>query len=297
MIHADSRSSSLMVDPLHSKQDPFSYCSLRPCSLLRPTSSSQLLALCLISRVIAGAFFISADPVSPAPLYLSARRRGPGLSGRHRLRRPPISTPCFIHSRSGSPTVLFSFGADIKPFQPCRRIPFSASPDQMTNPLSFWCRWRRPVPGRWTSSSSALTARRHMSCRVRAPKHSAPFRPISRPRRRHSAARWIKPPRSAMFMHDIACRTLRLTGAAAVRHDRASTLMVKNAPCEKSEWESILTSLLRQEPLRDIQATAAVQSESSISISVKRRVQSITVGDPAPAGNLFSVARRTDRTR
>jgi hypothetical protein len=84
-------------------------------------------------------------------------------------------------------------------------------------------------------------------------------------------------PRSAMFMHDIACRTLRLTGAAAVRQDRTSALMVKNSPVKQDEWESILVSLLRQEPLKDIQATATVQSESSLTISVRKRVQGITV--------------------
>lgn len=54
--------------------------------------------------------------------------------------------------------------------------------------------------------------------------------------------------------------------------------MVKNCPTSDTEWHAILTSLLSQEPLADIQATASVQSGSSISITIRKQVQGITVG-------------------
>lgn len=66
--------------------------------------------------------------------------------------------------------------------------------------------------------------------------------------------------------------------------------MPKNAPCTPAEWEAILTSLFRHEPLGDIQATADVQSESSITISIRKRVQGITVSPRARHGRLGIVS-------
>ncbi|CAM1503915.1 Fc.00g015060.m01.CDS01 [Cosmosporella sp. VM-42] len=61
-----------------------------------------------------------------------------------------------------------------------------------------------------------------------------------------------------------------------VKHDRVSSLRVKNCPASEAEWQGILEALLRQEPLPDIQATATVQSGSSISITVRKQIQGIT---------------------
>ncbi|KAF7559735.1 hypothetical protein G7046_g4441 [Stylonectria norvegica] len=61
-----------------------------------------------------------------------------------------------------------------------------------------------------------------------------------------------------------------------VKHDRVASLRVKNCPSSESEWQSILESLLNQEPLPDIQATATVSNESSISITIRKQTQGIT---------------------
>jgi hypothetical protein len=65
--------------------------------------------------------------------------------------------------------------------------------------------------------------------------------------------------------------------------------MVKNCPCTDADWENILTSMLRQEPVKDVQATASVQ-KASIAISIRKHVQGITVcaqpSDPFPSTSL-----------
>ncbi|XP_044724586.1 DNA double-strand break repair and v(D)J recombination protein XRCC4 domain-containing protein [Hirsutella rhossiliensis] len=64
--------------------------------------------------------------------------------------------------------------------------------------------------------------------------------------------------------------------ACVLKHDRVSSLRVKNCPASEDEWEHILDALLRQEPVEDIQVAAAVQPESSISLTVRKQVQGIT---------------------
>ncbi|KAF9768630.1 hypothetical protein IL306_014022 [Fusarium sp. DS 682] len=49
-----------------------------------------------------------------------------------------------------------------------------------------------------------------------------------------------------------------------------------NCPAPESEWQQILEDLFQQEPLPDIQATATVQSEKSISITIRKGIQGIT---------------------
>lgn len=63
----------------------------------------------------------------------------------------------------------------------------------------------------------------------------------------------------------------------AVKHDRVSSLKISNSPVSDSEWQSILESFFQQQPLQTIQATAAVQSETSITITLRKQVQGITV--------------------
>ncbi|KAF4999755.1 hypothetical protein FDECE_11410 [Fusarium decemcellulare] len=54
------------------------------------------------------------------------------------------------------------------------------------------------------------------------------------------------------------------------------SLRVKNCPASEAEWQQILEDLFHQEPLPDIQATATVQSEKSISITIRKEIQGIT---------------------
>ncbi|KAH8706643.1 hypothetical protein BGZ61DRAFT_450252 [Ilyonectria robusta] len=62
----------------------------------------------------------------------------------------------------------------------------------------------------------------------------------------------------------------------SLKQDRVSSLRVQNCPASESEWQAILESLFKQEPLPDIQATATVQSEASISITIRKETQGIT---------------------
>ncbi|KAH7154998.1 hypothetical protein B0J13DRAFT_654517 [Dactylonectria estremocensis] len=61
-----------------------------------------------------------------------------------------------------------------------------------------------------------------------------------------------------------------------LKPDRAASLRVKNCPASEPEWQAILESLFTQEPLPGIQATATVQSEASISITIRKETQGIT---------------------
>ncbi|KAJ4136031.1 hypothetical protein NW768_003639 [Fusarium equiseti] len=54
------------------------------------------------------------------------------------------------------------------------------------------------------------------------------------------------------------------------------SLRVNNCPASESEWQQTLESLFHQEPLPDIQATATVQSEKSMSITLRKEIQGIT---------------------
>ncbi|KAG6017023.1 hypothetical protein E4U43_002468 [Claviceps pusilla] len=62
----------------------------------------------------------------------------------------------------------------------------------------------------------------------------------------------------------------------SLRHDRVSSLRVKNSPVSETEWHNILYSIFQQELLSDIQVTATVESESSISLTIRKQVQGIT---------------------
>ncbi|CAG7556696.1 unnamed protein product [Fusarium equiseti] len=63
---------------------------------------------------------------------------------------------------------------------------------------------------------------------------------------------------------------------ASLKHDRVMSLRVNNCPASESEWQQTLESLFQQKPLPDIQATATVQSEKSISITLRKEIQGIT---------------------
>jgi hypothetical protein len=64
--------------------------------------------------------------------------------------------------------------------------------------------------------------------------------------------------------------------AATLKNDKVASLMVKNCPVSADEWHAILVALFSQEPAADIQATATVQGESSIALTIRKQVQGIT---------------------
>lgn len=57
---------------------------------------------------------------------------------------------------------------------------------------------------------------------------------------------------------------------------------MKNSPLSDAEWESTLQSFFNQEPLSDINAAATVQSEASISITIRKQVEGISVRSAQP---------------
>ncbi|KHO01961.1 DNA double-strand break repair and VJ recombination XRCC4 [Metarhizium album ARSEF 1941] len=59
----------------------------------------------------------------------------------------------------------------------------------------------------------------------------------------------------------------RAAYVCSLRHDRVAPLRVGNCPVSETEWQAILQSILDQQPLPGIQASAAVQTGSSISLS------------------------------
>ena len=64
----------------------------------------------------------------------------------------------------------------------------------------------------------------------------------------------------------------------SVKHDRVASLRVKNCPADEIEWQTILDFVLKQQAPPDIHATAVVQEDSSISITIRKQIQGITVG-------------------
>ncbi|GAO14268.1 uncharacterized protein UV8b_08133 [Ustilaginoidea virens] len=62
----------------------------------------------------------------------------------------------------------------------------------------------------------------------------------------------------------------------SLRHDRVASLRTKNCPVSETEWQNILRLIFEQQPQPDIQATATIQTESSLSITVRKQVQGIT---------------------
>lgn len=69
-------------------------------------------------------------------------------------------------------------------------------------------------------------------------------------------------------------------GGAAYRvtlkQDRIASLRVKNCPVSESEWQDILQSLFQLRPLSDIQATATVEADTSIAVTVRKIIQGTT---------------------
>ncbi|CEJ89702.1 hypothetical protein VHEMI05527 [[Torrubiella] hemipterigena] len=63
---------------------------------------------------------------------------------------------------------------------------------------------------------------------------------------------------------------------ATIKHDKAVALKAKNATISDDEWLAILQNIFSQLPTPDIHATAAVQSESTVTITIRKQVQGIS---------------------
>ncbi|KAI8282485.1 hypothetical protein K4K56_011053 [Colletotrichum sp. SAR 10_98] len=64
--------------------------------------------------------------------------------------------------------------------------------------------------------------------------------------------------------------------AVSLRHDKAISLRVKSSPCSDEEWVSILTAVIRQEPLDDVEVVASVEDESSVTLTVRKKGKEFT---------------------
>ncbi|KAK2780299.1 mitotic apparatus protein p62-like protein [Colletotrichum kahawae] len=64
--------------------------------------------------------------------------------------------------------------------------------------------------------------------------------------------------------------------AVSLRHDKVVSLRVKSSPCSDEEWVSILTAVIRQEPLDDVEVVASVEDESSVTLNVRKKGKEFT---------------------
>jgi hypothetical protein len=62
-----------------------------------------------------------------------------------------------------------------------------------------------------------------------------------------------------------------------VRQNKVSDLRIATAPCTDEEWLDVLQKLVRQEPQRDIEATAEMVGGKTLTVTVRKRVGDITV--------------------
>ncbi|KAK0386481.1 hypothetical protein NLU13_6316 [Sarocladium strictum] len=80
--------------------------------------------------------------------------------------------------------------------------------------------------------------------------------------------------------HPLDLKLVGTEGSAAYRvtlkQDRIAALRVKNCPVTESEWEEILQALFQLRPPPDIQATAAVEPDTSIALTVRKIIQGTT---------------------
>ncbi|KAJ0338321.1 hypothetical protein COL922a_005770 [Colletotrichum nupharicola] len=65
--------------------------------------------------------------------------------------------------------------------------------------------------------------------------------------------------------------------AVSLRHDKVVSLRVKSSPCSDEEWVSILTAVIRQEPLDDVEVVASVEDESSVTLTVRKKGKEFTL--------------------
>lgn len=71
----------------------------------------------------------------------------------------------------------------------------------------------------------------------------------------------------------------QLSGRDIVNASKAASSRAKNSPLTPDEWEGLLSQLFEGSSVPEaIEITASVQSESSVTITVRQRAQGITVG-------------------
>lgn len=67
-----------------------------------------------------------------------------------------------------------------------------------------------------------------------------------------------------------------------MKHDRIGDYRHVDSPCSPDEWETILKAiLLNGEPVEGIEARAEVETSKKITITIRRRIDGITVSFPS----------------
>ncbi|OLN92124.1 hypothetical protein CCHL11_01491 [Colletotrichum chlorophyti] len=64
--------------------------------------------------------------------------------------------------------------------------------------------------------------------------------------------------------------------AVSLRHDKVTSLRVKNSPCTDEEWVSILANVVQQEPADEIEVLASVEDEAALTLTVRKRGKEFT---------------------
>lgn len=72
-----------------------------------------------------------------------------------------------------------------------------------------------------------------------------------------------------------------------MKQDKIASTKASGTTTSDQEWADILTAFFSQQPLEDIHATATVQSESSVVITIRKQVQGISVRESAKASDLL----------
>lgn len=70
-----------------------------------------------------------------------------------------------------------------------------------------------------------------------------------------------------------------------MKHSRTASLKTKNCPCSQDEWENILSLLLLGKPIQNeendiyqgLEIIADVDNQVSISLTIRKRIEGITV--------------------
>lgn len=73
------------------------------------------------------------------------------------------------------------------------------------------------------------------------------------------------------------------TDKITVKAKRTSTLRLKNAPCTPEEFEIVVLAILRGQSatkvqaLKDLEVVATVETENSMTLTIRKRTEGITV--------------------
>ena len=70
---------------------------------------------------------------------------------------------------------------------------------------------------------------------------------------------------------------------ATVKHDRIDKQRDKDSNCSQAEWERILTSvLLDGDPVPDVEVSAAIEQDTSLTITFENKIQGKKASTEAP---------------